>query len=101
MMIVYNVSIKVLVSVENKWLAWMKAEHLPAVMATKCFDSHRFYKLCEQEDPEGTTYVVQYFCESMEQYENYRTAYAPALQQETAKHFAGQFVAFRTLMQEV
>ncbi len=100
-MIVYNVSIKVRIEVAAQWQDWMTLHHLPAVMASGCFEDHRFYKLCEQDDPDALTFVVQYYCQNMENYSTYRTTFAPALQAQTNELFKDQFLAFRTLMEDV
>ncbi len=99
-MIVYNVTINVHDEVAEEWVKWMKEIHLPQVMATEMFDTYAFYKLLtRQEDEEGSTYVIQYHCDSMEKYERYNTEFGPALKEETNKKFAGHFFAFRSLME--
>jgi hypothetical protein len=101
-MIAYNVTINVHDSIQENWVKWMKETHLPQVMATGMFTSHAMFKLLSrQEDEEGTTYVIQYFANSEADYERYKNEFAPALQAETQKLFAGKFHAFRTLMERV
>jgi hypothetical protein len=101
-MIIYNVTINVEDDVREEWLEWMQEVHIPDVMSRGFFIDHSFSKLLDrQEDETGTTYVIQYLCESMEHYEKYRDEHAPQLQAETQKNFAGKFVAFRTLMEKV
>lgn len=100
-MIVYNVSLKVLNDYCAEWVAWMQAEHIPAVMSHGCFTSYQFYRLLDQDETEGQTYVVQYYAATMEDYIMYRDQYAKPLQTETALRFKDKFVAFRTLMQSL
>ncbi len=101
-MVVYNVTINVHESAHVKWLQWMKDVHLPKVMDTKMFRSYSIFKLLtRQDDEEGVTYCIQYFCDNEANYDNYKTNFAPTLQAETQQLFAGQFHAFRTLMEEV
>lgn len=101
-MVAYNVTINVHDSVQEEWVKWMKKTHLPQVMATGMFTSYAMFKLLtRQDDEEGTTFVIQYFCNEISDYERYKTEFAPALQQETQKLFAGKFHAFRTLMERV
>jgi hypothetical protein len=99
-MIVYNVTINVHDEIKDEWVKWMKETHLPQVMETGLFENYSMYKLLtRQEDEEGTTYCLQYFCRSLEDYEKYQTGFAPALQAETSKKFAGKFFAFRSIME--
>ncbi len=101
-MIIYNVTINIEDDVHEKWVEWMKQIHIPAVLATGMFTEHTFAKLLtRQPDETGTTYVVQYFCESHEKYDRYQQEFAPVLQAETQKLFNGKFVAFRSLMEAV
>ncbi len=101
-MIVYNVTINVHDEINDEWLKWMKEFHLPEVMATRMFEDHSMYKLLtRQEDEDGVTYIIQYKCISMENYERYNSEFAPALREKTNNKFAGKFVAFRSLMEEI
>lgn len=101
-MIIYNVTINVEDEIHETWLDWMRATHIPEVMATGCFLSHKIYKLLSrQEDETGYTYAIQYSCASMPDYERYQKDFAPALQAKTNALFQGKFVAFRTILEEV
>jgi hypothetical protein len=52
-MIVYNVTVKVDLAVAEDWLAWMKTEHIPEVLATGMFISYRMLRILNDEDPDG------------------------------------------------
>ncbi len=99
-MILYNVTINIEDDVHDRWLEWMRNEHLPAVMNTGKFLKYSMYRILDRDPEEtGVTYSVQYTARTMEDYETYRDQHAPALQAETRKYFEGKFVAFRTLLQ--
>jgi hypothetical protein len=101
-MIIYNVTIKINKSAEAEWMKWMKEIHIPALMATGNFISHRFCRLLNQpEEVEGNTFVIQYYCESLEKLNHYQTHFAPALQKEYNEKFKDLFVAFRSVMEEL
>jgi len=101
-MIVYNVTINANDSISNEFITWMKHEHIPDVMATRLFTAYNLYKLItKQPDENGTTYVVQYFAASIEDYNKYQQDYAPALQQKTLQKFGQQVSAFRSLMEGI
>ena len=97
MKIIYNVTVNVSDTKHNEWLSWMKEEHIPDVMKTGKFLEHRFCKVLS-DDPEGTTYSIQYVCENHEILESYMRNDAPALQKDHNDRFEGHVVAFRTLL---
>ncbi|MBD0333035.1 MAG: DUF4286 family protein [Chitinophagaceae bacterium] len=41
-MFVYNVTITVETTIAGEWLRWLMQEHIPEVMATKCFLNIKF-----------------------------------------------------------
>lgn len=100
-MIVYNITIKVTPAIETAWLRWQQEEHIPEVMASGFFSGHRFYKLLDQDEAEGITYVVQFFADNMQAYQTYIETVAPALRLKTQDKWGNQFIAFRTVMQAV
>jgi hypothetical protein len=100
-MIVYNITCKVRWNILEAWLAWQLEEQIPATMATGLFDSHRIYRLLEQDEDEGPTFVMQYHTSSAERYRQFVIEYAPALQQAGWDRWGDGFIAFRTLMESV
>jgi len=99
-MVVYNVTVSVDASVHDDWVGWMKAVHIPDVMATGCFLENRFLKVLSGK-PDELTYSIQYLCSSMAEYEAYRDRFATALQAAHTGRYPGKFVAFRTLLETV
>jgi Domain of unknown function (DUF4286) len=99
--IVYNVTVKVRWDILEDWLVWQLEEQIPAVLATKLFDAHRFYRLLEQDEEEGPTFVVQYLTSSLERYQQFIIEFAPVFQQDGWERWGNGFIAFRTLMSMV
>lgn len=99
-MIVYNITIKILPEIETGWVQWQKEEHIPDVMASGRFSDYKFYRLLQDEE-DGITYVVQYFAESIEEYNQYIDETAPSLREKALTRWGNQFIAFRTVMQAV
>ncbi len=98
-MLLYNVTVKVEAEIEAEWLAWMQQTHIPEVLATGMFVKNQFLRLISQQEDEGQTYAVQYYCESSELLDEYMHSHAPALQQKTRERYANKFVAFRTVLE--
>ncbi|MEO8210901.1 MAG: DUF4286 family protein [bacterium] len=100
-MILYNVTINIDDSVHDEWLRWMKSEHIPEVLATGLFTGNKIFKIISKEKEEGNTYSIQYFLNSIDDYEKYLNEYASKLQTEHSEKYKDKFIAFRTLMESV
>jgi hypothetical protein len=101
MKLIYNVTIKIDITIASQWLAWMQEEHMPEVLSTGLFDQYELYELIEPEDTEGKTFVAQYHTNSVKRYEDYITLYAPRLREKGFEKFGNQFIAFRSVLQKV
>ena len=97
-MILYNVTVKVLPAIEKEWLEWMRQVHIPEVMRTGLFETHKICRILHDEE-DGKTYAIQYFCKDLPTFEQYQKEHAPGLQAAHAERYEGQYVAFRTLME--
>lgn len=97
-MIIYNVTVKIEKDVADEWVRWMKKEHVPDLMRTGLFLDYRLCRLLEQDESEGKTYTVQYFCDSMEHYNTYINEYAQKMRDKGHQRFGNKFIAFRTVM---
>jgi len=100
-MIVYNVTIKIDLTVHDIWLRWMKEEHVPRVMETGCFTGFKMYRILEEDQTDGIAYAFQYFAKTINDYFDYQQRFAKELQKETQDMFPDKFVAHRTLLREV
>ena len=98
-MLIYNVTIKVDESIADAWLQWLQQEHIPEVMATRCFSSFKLVRLLEIDDSEGPTYAIQYHADSKADYNRYIEMHASLLRQKSIDKWGNAFIAFRSLMQ--
>jgi hypothetical protein len=101
-MIIYNVTIQIEENAELAWLQWMQDSHIPDMMATGCFTRVAMLRLLlqEGETAEGT-YAIQYFSNSMEDYERYLRGHASEMRNRTLAAWGNRFVAFRTVLEEL
>jgi hypothetical protein len=99
-MIIYNVTINIDDDAHLPWLKWLQKEHIPKMLSTGLFTGYRICRLLDVPD-NGTTYSIQYSCKGLDEYNEYKTKYAPKMQQEGLKRFEDKFTAFRTLMEVV
>ena len=100
-MIIYNVTIKVEASIAEEWLNWLLHEHIPDIMHTGCFSSHKVVRLLEVDDSEGPTYAIQYNADSKADYNRYIEMYASDMRQKSSERWGNRFIAFRSVMQVV
>ncbi|MEO9021123.1 MAG: DUF4286 family protein [Ginsengibacter sp.] len=100
-MFIYNITTKVDHAILNDWLQWQREIHIPGVMATGSFTEHRFYKLLEHDDDEGSAFVTQFMAATQADYDQYLLQFAPQLRKETLEKWGDQVVSFRTLLQNV
>jgi hypothetical protein len=100
-MIVYNFTIKIDPAIEAAWLQWQQQEHIPDIMASGQFTEWKMFRLLEQDETDGLTFVVQYFAPTIENYLTFIEEFAPVLQQKAFDKWGNRFIAFRTVMQVV
>jgi|SRR5690554_5349344 len=101
-MIIYSVTLNVDDEIHDTWLQWMKNTHIPDVMNTGFFESHKMCRIISHlKENEGTTYNIQYRCKSMADLHQYQSKHAPQLQKEHQDLYQDKVVAFRTLLEEV
>lgn len=100
-MLLYNVTVGIDKDVETQWLQWMKETHIPNVLRTGMFVSHKIYKVLHDQEDGTTSYSIQYFAETIEHVTRYLEVFAPVLIEEHRKRFHDKHVAFRTLLEEV
>lgn len=96
-MVMYHVTVKITPEKSEEWLHWMKTIHIPEVLNTGYFIKCRLSRL-EVDDQDGQTFSVLYDCPSEEYLTKYMSLCAPELQKKHIDKFAGQFVAFRTVL---
>lgn len=99
-MYIYNVTINIQEDIHEKWLEWMKNEHIPEMMATGKFSRALMSRVMVEEEMGGLTYSVQYTTQNREMLLRYYEEDSARLRGKT-KPFEGKFVAFRTELEIV
>lgn len=100
-MFIYNVTIQVTWAIHEQWLEWMTTIHMPEVVATGCFSSSRLLRLVEVDETDGPTFAAQYTAASKSLYNQYISQYAEGLRKKSFDQWGDQFIAFRSVMQQV
>lgn len=98
--ILYNVTISVEALIYADWLEFMRKNHIPKIFSTGCFSG---YKICRiiDESEETYTLAIQYFADSLDNFEMYQKEFAPSLQKEYLVQFGESAPAFRTVLQAI
>jgi hypothetical protein len=99
--IVYNTTIKIDPQIEKQWIEWQKNENLPAVMGTGLFTEYKFFRLLQEDEAEGPTYVIQYFASSIDLYKKYIDEFATLFGERSFAKWGDQFISFHTVMKSV
>jgi ABC-type ATPase with predicted acetyltransferase domain len=99
-MYIYNVTINIQEDIHDKWVDWMKKEHIPDMLNTKKFTKALMTRVLVEEELGGITYSVQYTTDSKETLQRYYDENASDLRAKS-KPFEGKFVAFRTELEVV
>lgn len=99
-MYIYNVTINIQEDVHDKWVEWMKTEHIPDMLKTGKFTKALMTRVMVNEEMGGVTYSVQYTTQSRLMLERYYAEDAKELRGKTAP-FEGKFVAFRSELEVI
>ena len=100
-MIIYNVTTKIDPSIQSEWLTWLKEEHIPAMMDTRCFTNAVILQLLDLDNTDGPTYAVQYHAESKALYNLYIENFSRTMQQHSLHKWGELIIDFSTVMQVV
>ncbi len=100
-MFIYNLSIKVNKEILLEWLQWQREEHIPEIMQTGLFIETKFFELLEPGEEEASTFIIQYYTDSRENYNKYINEFSNVYRQKAFKKWGDNFTSFRTLLQTV
>ena len=100
-MFIYNLTNKVDNSIAEEWMKWQTEEHIPEIMSTGLFDEYKIFRLHNQDETEGQTFIIQYYTDVKEKYEEYIKKHAPELREKAFKKWGDGFIAFRSLLEAV
>lgn len=100
-MIIYNVTVNVTHQANDLWMKWLKEEHLPEIMETNTFHDVKIYQLINIDETDGPTYSVQFFANSMKEYDNFIQEFAPDLRKKSEKKWGNDMFSFRTTLKSI
>jgi Domain of unknown function (DUF4286) len=100
-MIINNITYSVDRNLEQDFLEWLKAVHIPEAMKTGKPKSNKIMRLLTEVENAGATYSVQYSFEKMEDFEDFENEFLDDLNYEVYKRYNGHYVFFPSLLEEI
>lgn len=97
-MIIYQVLCTIPNDVAQEWREWMMQEHIADVMNTEMFIRYSMSLVLKPEQEDGVRYCIQYVANSLDEYERYRTEFAPVLQLAVRAKFGDSIEIERMVM---
>ncbi len=98
-MLIYNITLKINWTIQQKWLAWMKEIYITTIMNTGCFISHQWVRLLDIDEEEGPTYALQLYAESRKMYNVFLETYLPHTEIMHYEKWGNDVLFFSTLME--
>ena len=99
--VIFNITVKIEKSIIQLWLQWMVNEMAPAMIDTNCFTKFTILNLLDLDDAESYTYAVQFFSESLEDYQRYIQKFPDNFTEKSLLKWGERTVSFSTVMQVV
>ena len=100
-MFLYNITVGIDKAVEIEWLAWVKKNYLPAILATGYFLDSKLYKIVMQDDEQSVSYSIQLFTDKIEKVVDYLDKHTSTIIELHRQQFKDKHVIFNTLLEEV
>ena len=97
---VCNISFQLNPTIQSSWLLWMKTTFIGELMATGCFNDHKFYQLEVPED-QNPTFTLQLYADNKAQLNRYHTQFVDTLILQLNNKWGEQCLYFSTNMQIV
>lgn len=98
-MLIFNITFLVSENTSEKWLNWVKGEHIPFMIATGFFSKPQLAKVLNDHGQDGTSYSVQYHIASNTDLEEWHRLHAEKMQQDCNAIFGQDVLFFTTALQ--
>jgi hypothetical protein len=100
-MILLNITVIVDWPLHESWLAWIKEEYIPEMLASGLFQKYQLVRLLQIDEMQGPTYAIQLYADNMEDYNRFESRFSEAMRRKTFKKWGDRAIEFRTVMQVV
>ena len=100
-MILYNITFSVEPDIEREWLAYIREQYIPEVLATGKFNTSTLFRLLGETANSDSTFALQFTAENLGEVQTYLDRYAPGITDKHLARFRHKHVAFMTLLESV
>ena len=97
-MLLFNVTVIIEEASAPEWLQWMNESHIPELMATDCFVSHRVLRIVDSPN-EGLSYCIQFIAETDAKYHAFKNLHEENFTGKLYEKYPNKLVVFSTLME--
>jgi hypothetical protein len=98
--VMYTVAVEVDAAIALEWFEWMRAVHVPEVLATGCFGECILSRVIDPAPPAGrASFTLEYRAVSAGRLREYQDRHAPRLQRAHRERYAGRVEASRSVRQ--
>jgi hypothetical protein len=98
-MILLNITIIVEWPSHESWLAWLKEEYIPEMLASGLFQKYQLVRLLQIDEMQGPTYAIQLYADNMEDYNRFESGLSDVMRRKSIKKWGERAIEFRTVMQ--
>jgi len=98
---IYNVTVVVDTSIEEKWKQWIVNKHITEVMDPGMFRSYLFTQVFPEQEQDNPSYSIQYRAADLESIKLYMQMYGPELRKKSENSWGTHALAFRTILEVI
>lgn len=100
-MIIYNTTMNVSHEIHDEFISSLKNEIMPYVMSTGYFTDCKLFRLLNIDETDGPTYSMQFICDSMEKYQEFRQNIEDESRRNAEAKWGNHVYYYRSLMESV
>lgn len=97
-MLIYNITYLVADRETETWLQWMKEKVIPEMLAADIFANPQIAKVLTNLDEGGSSYSVQFHCDSAYELDKWQQTNVENLQEECSRMFGAEVLFFPTIL---
>jgi len=100
-MLIFNTTYLVSDQAHDKWLLWVRKQHIPFMLEFESFSHPQVAKVIASEEQDGISYSVQFHVPDMETLMLWKEHFGIAFQENCAQQFGNEAIYFSTVLEIV
>lgn len=98
-MIIFNTTYQVSSVAYTVWLAWIRTEHIPAMLKTGKFSRPQLAKVMQPDDSDGGSYSLQFHIENIDQLMQWHAENGHTIEKQCRQKFGTEVLFFSTVLE--